>query len=208
MKTIRRVFFASVAMIVAVAVLVPVTPAAENSEKSQKARFQYAAKFVCGYDPPPAFVRVSPGQYATSVAIHNPQNKRVWIRKKVALTFPPAEQAPGPVSEFLFDELGPDQALQVDCEEIGGHPPVGQGMTDSEFFPGSSLFGGGFPPYIQGFVIVESTHSLDVVAIVSVADLAPGFVPGKPETITFPPGKARSIDVAYVPERRIDDDDN
>ena len=103
MKTIRRVFFASVAMIVAVAVLVPVTPAAENSEKSQKsgkARFQYAAKFVCGFDPPPAFVRVSPGQYATSVLIHNPQRDRVWIRKKLALTFPPSAQAPGEVSEI------------------------------------------------------------------------------------------------------------
>ena len=143
------------------------------------------------------------------MAIHNPQNKRVWIRKKVALTFPPSAQAPGEVSEFLIDELGPDEALQVDCEEIGGHPPFpnANSVTDSEFFPGN-LYDAMGPPYIQGFVIVESTHSLDVVAIVSVADLAPGFIPGKPETITFPPGKARSIDVAYVPERRIDDDDN
>ncbi len=194
-----RVLSAGVAMI-AVAILVPVSAA------DQDFKFQYAAKFVCGFDPPPAFVRVSPGQYATSVLIHNPQKRPVWIRKKVALTFPPAVQDPGEVSQFLRDKLLPDQALQVDCEEIGGHPPVPPGgVSQSEFFPGRDLFGGaggagGFPPYIQGFVIVESTRSVDVTAIVSVADLGQG--PGAP------PGNARSLDVEHVPERIINEDDD
>jgi hypothetical protein len=48
---------------------------------AQTMRFQYAAKFVCGFDPPPAFVRVAPGQYATSVAVHNPQRTPVLLRQ-------------------------------------------------------------------------------------------------------------------------------
>ncbi len=197
-----RVISASVALI-AVAILTPASAAAERF------KFQYAAKFVCGFDPPGAFVRVTPGQYATSVLIHNPQRKAVKIRKKVALTFPPDTQDPGEVSDFITDTLGSDEALQVDCEEIGGHPPVSPmfPLSQSEFFPGRDLFAGqpgslgGFPPYIQGFVIIESTHSVDVAAIVSVGDLGegpPGVVPGNP----------RSLDVEYVPERRLGDNDD
>jgi hypothetical protein len=83
----------------------------------------------------------------------------------------------------------------VDCEEIGGHPPPE--VTESEFFPGRNLFGGGFPPYIQGFVIIESSRSVDVTAIVSVGMLGPA--PGAP------PGNATSLDVTQVRERRIGD---
>ena len=159
-------------------------------------KFQYAAKFVCGFDPPPAFLRVAPGQYATSVLIHNPQRKSVTIRKKVALTFPAAppfahfEQAPGAVSEFIEDTLLSDEALQVDCQEIG---PLG----GSSFFPGGIPAVPPVPPYIQGFVIIESERSVDVTTIVSVADLGGG-----------PVGPARSLDVQQVRERKIRDDDD
>ena len=166
--------------------------------EAAKFRYQYAAKFVCGFDPPGAFVRVAPGQYATTVAVHNPQGDSVTIRKKVALTFPPAAQAPGEVSAWLYDEVASDHALQIDCEEIGGHPPPG--VTDSEFFPGRNLFGSGFPPYIQGFVVIESSASVDVTLVMSIADL--GEAPGER------PGAGRSVDVERVHERRIHRDDD
>ena len=69
MKTTRVIV-----AIIAAAILTPV------SADDQQFRFQYAAKFVCGFDPPDAFVRVAPGQYATTVLIHNPQRGPVVIR--------------------------------------------------------------------------------------------------------------------------------
>ncbi len=89
-------------------------------EDENEFKYQYAAKFVCGRDPQPAFVRVVPGFYAASVAIHNPHNKSIDLRKKVALTFPPSAQRAGAVSQFINDDLGPDEALQADCQEIFG----------------------------------------------------------------------------------------
>ena len=191
----------------------------------EKYRFQYAAKFVCGFDPSGAILRVIPGQWATSVLIHNPQHKKVKIRKKVALTFPPAAQAPGRVSEFIHDELGPDQALQVDCEEIGGHPENARQAeaTPSEFFPpddtgagGLGLFTGGFPPYIQGYVIIESTYSVDVTAIITAG--AASRTDDDPDDAVVDPtaGPVAAMDVQQIRERKLrkprkrdrDDDDD
>ena len=123
-------------------------------------RFSYAAKFVCGLDPAGTDVRVIPGQYATSVAVHNPSRTDTTIRKRVSLTFPPSAQEPGSVSDYIQDTLGPTQALQVDCEEI-----------PAAFFPGQT-----FPPYIQGFLVIQSTSSVDVTAIVTAGDSSQGPV--------------------------------
>ena len=53
------------------------------------------------------------------------------------------------------DKLGPDEALEVDCEDIR-----------------HKLFPSGFPsPYIEGFVVIESNESLDVTAVYTTAAL-------------------------------------
>jgi hypothetical protein len=52
-------------------------------------RFQYAAKFTCGFVSLTAVDRVIQGQCATAVAIHNPLTKDVTLWKKIALVFPP-----------------------------------------------------------------------------------------------------------------------
>ena len=158
-------------------------------------KYQYAATFVCGFDPQPAIQRVQPGTYATTIAIHNPQRESVDIRKKIALTFLPHEQEPGVVSEFLTHGLDANKALQVDCEEIFN---IKDGNA-SEFFPVGfpAPFTTSTPPYIQGFVVVESSHSIDVVQTTSASASNPAGVL-----------LVQSLDVEEVSERRIGGDDD
>ena len=154
-------------------VLLPVSVTAHEA----KFKFRYAAKFVCGLNPG-AIQRILPGDYATAVNIHNPSNKSVVLRKTIALTFPPEEQAPGAVSDSIEDELGPNQALEVDCGEI-----------PSEFFfavPPAE------PPYVKGFLVITSTRRLDVTAVYTAGTA----------------GQVASIDVEHIPERRINGDDD
>lgn len=147
-----------------VVVLPLLLPAMANADGKTNFRFQYAAKFVCGWDPPGVVERVIPGQYATAVAIHNPNRRSVTFRKKLTVTFPPHPQEPGPVSDFIEDFLGPNHALQVDCEEIRGCPG-GVGACNPPDNPAGDFFPAPLgTPYIQGFLIIESERSLDVTA--------------------------------------------
>ncbi len=107
MKRKARLFTNTFLMFTVGLVLFPVSVTAQEL----KFKFQYAAKFVCGTNPA-ARPRVLPGDYATAINIHNPNNRSVVLRKKVALTFPPAAQRPGAVSVSIEDKLGPDQALE------------------------------------------------------------------------------------------------
>ena len=80
------------------------------------ARYQYAAKFVCGTSGENP-LQVVKGTYATAMNVHNPSlNLDVTFIKKIAVAFP--EQRVGPVSPFVLATLGPDQAFEVDCPEI------------------------------------------------------------------------------------------
>jgi hypothetical protein len=149
-------------------------PNQTGSQAASLAKFQYSAKFVCGVnDQDPR--RVVPGWYATAVNVHNPTNKQISFRKKIALTYPPAEQRPGKVSQYIVDNLGPDEALAVDCEEI----PI-------------EFFGAAAGPYVKGYLVIESKTSLDVTAVYTAGTL--GDAAGIPSV--------RSIDVERVPERR------
>ena len=146
-------------------------PPSENGE------FEYAAKLVCGLQKDPKGMRLARGFYATAVNIHNPNAKAVKLKKKLALTFPPKEQRPGKVMPIGTDKLGPDQALEVDCEDIQ-----------------SKLFPNGFEEsYIKGFVIIQSTASLDVTAVYTTASL------DREGNIT----NHSSIDVEQIKERQV-----
>ncbi len=140
-------------------------------------RFEYAAKVVCGIQKDPQDMRLARGFYATTVNIHNPNQEVAEFFKKLALTFPPSEQAPGKVIRIADDRLGPDQALKVDCMDLRRR-----------------LFPKGLPaPYIEGFVVIESGLSLDVTAVYTTAALdARGAV-----TLHS------SIDVEQIRERQI-----
>lgn len=131
-------------------------------------RFQYAAKVVCVTNIPgtsAATGSVVPGGYLTVVNIHNPNLGTVRIRMKVAETLLPF------VSEFVPTSLDADFATKVDCSNIA-----------QDF---------GFTPFhgVEGFLVVESSRSLDVTAVYSAADLEEGDV--------------RSLAVERVAQRRI-----
>jgi hypothetical protein len=98
---------------------------------------QYAAKFVCGPSPNSL---VEPGDYRSTINIHNPQYQTVDIRYKVALAGP---QADGTKSAFVFSKIGPDGAQAFDCDYI------------------RKLSGGA--GLIDGFFVIESKLPLDVL---------------------------------------------
>ena len=107
--------------------------------------FQYAAKFVCGKS---AGEVVAPGVYFTAVNIHNPTYTAVRFRIKIAVALPGLK--PGPVSKFFDAELGPDEALEIDCPDIFKYAE-----TDASF--------------LKGFVVIETDVELDVVAVYTAA---------------------------------------
>ncbi|MDH3605203.1 MAG: hypothetical protein OEU26_36885 [Candidatus Tectomicrobia bacterium] len=137
----------------AVFLLSIIAPASANE---QTYKYQYAAKVVCGNNPMnPA--RILPGRYATTVNIFNPTSYSVEFAKSLSLTFPPAEQAPGRVSEALNDRLEPMQALKVACRAA---------EFDTEGIP-TEFFGSDieFPPYVEGFLVIRSNRPLVVSTV-------------------------------------------
>jgi hypothetical protein len=107
--------------------------------------FQYAVKFVCGKSDGKV---VAPGQYWTAINVHNPAYQRVRFRAKVAVALPHLDA--GPVSPFFDAKLGPDEALEIDCEDI-----FRRAHTDADF--------------LKGFVVIQSHEELDVVAVYTAA---------------------------------------
>lgn len=133
--------------------------------------FQYAVKFLCTANVPgtsQTTTSLLPGAYQTVVNIHNPNPKSAGFRMKLA-TATSTKVDPPQISKFINDKLQPDQATKVDCSRLGefGNQPVH-----------------GF----EGFLVIESTHSLDVVAV---------YTAGKNG------GEVESIDVEHIPERKL-----
>jgi hypothetical protein len=129
-------------------------------------RFQYAVKFLCLANIPgtsSTSESVLPGVYQTVVNIHNPNLREVRIREKIAV--PGLEP-----SKFKEDSLKPDFASSVNCRQI------------------TQEFGITFIHGAEGFLVIESTLSLDVVAVYTAG--ARG-------------GEVASIDVEQIRERRI-----
>ena len=113
--------------------------------------FQYAVKIVCGeivasQDNVPT--PVAPGRYWTAINIHNPSKcKQANFRWKVAIAHP---GEPGPVTSYSrITPLRPDQALEVDCQQVMRVVPQPP------------------PRFVKGYVVIESDIELDVVAVYS-----------------------------------------
>ena len=109
--------------------------------------YQYAAKLICGKSTGKV---VAPGVYFTAVNVHNPTYAPVVLRAKVAVALPGLK--PGPVSEFYQAELGPDEALEIDCPDIF-NPEIFRFREPMK------------PGFLKGFVVIESQVELDVVAV-------------------------------------------
>lgn len=134
--------------------------------------FQYAVKFLCISNIPGTSQTtdsVVPGSYQTVVNIHNPHDVKVKFRMKLALS-------ETTISKFVAGALPPDGMRRVTCDRIlrgfFGDP------DDLDFIHGA-----------EGFLVIESTHSLDVVAVYSAA--------GEGSSV-------QSIDVETVKERRLE----
>lgn len=128
-------------------------------------KFQYAVKFICTANIPgtsqttDAFV---PGSYQTAVNIHNPQNRLVKMRKKIA--------SPIEISKYFDFSLKPDAVERITCGQL------------SDF--GIHLIHG-----FEGFLVIESTHSIDVVAVYTAGGTHQGEV--------------TTMDVEQIKERKL-----
>jgi hypothetical protein len=115
--------------------------------------FQYAVKVVCGLakadmpGTPPT--PVAPGRYWTAINIHNPDKCRsARFRWKVVVARPLGEEPAVPV--FQREQVvGPDQAVEIDCDLITKVLPLPA------------------PDFVKGYVVLESDSELDVVAVYS-----------------------------------------
>jgi hypothetical protein len=127
-------------------------------------KFQYAVKFICTSNIPgtsqttDAFL---PGLYQTAVNIHNPQTKKIKIRKKIA--------SPIGISKYFDDGLDADGVKRITCAQVQD-------------------FGITFIHGFEGFLVIESTHSIDVVAVYTAG--------GRGEQVA-------SIDVEQIKERKL-----
>jgi len=150
---------------------------AMSSKKGAKAvaprfAFQYAVKFLCTSNIPgtsQTTTSLLPGSYVTVVNIHNPNPDVAGFRMKLAVSTS-TEINPPLISSFIKERLRPDQATKVDCSRI------------REF--GLQLIHG-----FEGFLVIESTLSLDVVAVYTAAkNGSPGV---------------DSMEVEYIRERKL-----
>jgi hypothetical protein len=126
--------------------------------------FQYAAKFICTANIPGTSQTsdaLLPGVYQTVVNIHNPQPRKIRFRKKIASSIG--------ISKYFDDGLEPDGVSRVTCGQI------------RDF--GLHLVHG-----FEGFLVIESTHSLDVVAV---------YTAGANQ------GQVNSIEVEQIKERKL-----
>jgi len=116
--------------------------------------FEYAVKFICGATPATNPGVVARGVYFTAINVHNPGKEGTEFTKKFAIALP-GEKA-GRISPFFLTPLGPDQALEIDCPDIGRHLDVSG--------------------FVKGFAVIQSKVELDVVAVYTAAGSATGTV--------------------------------
>ena len=126
-------------------------PKQPKKTKKRFYRYQYAVKFICTANAPGTSQtddRFPPGSYQTLVNIHNPWEKDVGLRKKLATA--------GVISEFLKTKLKYDEVEIVTCKDIAKFEIV-------------TVHG------FEGFLVIESTRRLDVSAVYTAAG-KDGFV--------------------------------
>src|SRR5712691_5168255 len=107
-------------------------PLPTKAQTHQLTIYLYAAKFVCGKSGDSRIV--APGQYFTAINVHNasPVAKMIYI-KRFAIALP--EERPGKISDFVRGSLGPDEAMEIDCENIYKHT----GVNPGQFLKGFAL---------------------------------------------------------------------
>jgi hypothetical protein len=115
--------------------------------KEFEAPFVYSIKFLCGKGTDSFGVK--PANYATAINIHNFLDEEVLLGKKVVIAHREDEPV-GMVTEYFELSLGPNKAVEVDCIDIYG------------------LLGGVTSAFTKGFVVIESSQPLNIVAVYTV----------------------------------------
>ena len=161
--------------------------------------WSYAAKFVCGYQPPsmaPGTLQgefiVKPGNYASEINIHNPQYREQKVFKKLIILVdmrnpqqPRVVREPQTTGRVVTDTivLGPDFATMDDCNRIYQWLSPAGGLPA---FP---------PPLMIGYLVVLSRAELDVDVVYTAE------VPGSAAALAQPTGI--SMDVERVTGKRV-----
>ncbi len=133
-----------------------------------KPRFQYAVKFLCTSNLPgtsQTSSSVLPGNYQTAVNIHNPTEETILVRSKIV--FGPRKDA---ISKWAPDRVIADALLHIDCSSI------------------RSKYAARFIHGWEGFLVIQSSDTLDVVAVYTAGPQGQGVA---------------SIDVQQVRERAL-----
>jgi|GEM_PF-1993196 len=95
--------------------LTPITPEIRRPPEMERL-IVYSAKFLCG----PAFggEGVQPGSYSTAINVHNPYDQTVYLYKK-AVVAEREDEPRGQISAFRKVVLRADEAIEIDCIDIG-----------------------------------------------------------------------------------------
>jgi hypothetical protein len=128
-----------------------------SEARSQTA--QYAAKYLCGVASAGAAGTgiVAPGAYFTSINVHNPNKEAVDITKLFDIALPSEKQG-GRIAGPVKASLKPQEAFEIECADIAQH---------LDFSPKA---------FTKGFVTLQSSAPLDVVAVYTAAASAAGPV--------------------------------
>ena len=136
----------------------------EKATKRKGYKYQYAVKIICTSDIPGTSQTSNgllPGVYETSVNVYNPNEETIKTRKKLATQ--------GLSSEFKNSTIKTCSVERFVCSNIQD-------------------FGITFIHGFEGFLIIESTHSLDVTAVYTAGSIG---------------GSVSSIDVEQIKERKM-----
>lgn len=168
------------------------------------ARSSYAAKFVCGVSNiptqnPPSEPAVKRGNYATVVNIRNPNNRDVFVQKRISLGAAERYQSTPPTTliaptKRVTDTLPSDYTLYVDCAEI-----VNLLKQNGSVIAGT---------FIEGYVLIDSFYvasfggaltdaEVDVVAVTTTAQLTASSTTGGGDN------GVNSHEVTPVPVRKL-----
>jgi hypothetical protein len=159
----------------------PEVRAAKDKGPKTSGFFSYAVQFQCGDNATADSPSVLEGGYATAATIHNAAVLPATVQTHVALTWPPGELMPGPVSDANLLTLPAGAALHITCAEI------------------PDAFSFLLPPteedYYEGMLVIDSTTPLDVAAI---------YTSGKDDDGEPENARIRTLQVVTVPERLVD----
>jgi len=106
--------------------------------------FEYAVKVIAGRSNGEV---AAPGEYWTAVNVHNPGPRTVEFGQKLAVALP--HRRPGPIRPFIPCVLRPDEALEIDRQDILEQAEMGD--------------------FVKGFAVIIANAQLDVVAVYTAA---------------------------------------